>query len=230
MEQGDEETRRSGKLQNHLQYRHHNSHHHHPQHPHQFIALKTFKFSNHRFKFISSPWNPFKKEVVFQSKMIRVTLLRLKEARRVRASGQGWWGKEERMKKMRKTMSWNLKTLRKTASYTRMIRPIRRSTAKGQQRHQTLSGRKKIPSFVAGSEKPGFNHGVMSVLYLKPFWCCIEPWIHAQQTNLAVRFFLSYFFFLFRSFCIHSLCLSLSWVVNLLVWIWWNKRSHLEEF
>ena len=74
------------------------------------------------------------------------------------------------LRKMRKTMSWNLKTLRKTASYTRMIRPIRRSTAKGQQRHQTLSGRRKIPSFVAvaGPEKPGFNHGVINVLYLKP--------------------------------------------------------------
>ena len=162
--------------------------------------------------------------------MIRVTLLRLKEARRVRASGQGWWGKEETMKKMRtlrkmrKTMSWNWKTLRKTASYTRMIRPIRRSTAKGQQRHQTLSGRKKIPSFVAGPEKPGFNHGVMSVLYLKPFWCCIEPWIHAQQTNLALRFFLSYFLFL--SAFIIFVCLF----PGLLIWIWWNKRTHLEEF
>ena len=147
--------------------------------------------------------------------MIRVTLLRLKEARRVRASGQGWWGKEEKMKKMRtlrkmrKTMSWNWKTLRKAASYTRVIRPIRRSTAKGQQRHQILSGRrKKILSFVAGPEKPGFNHGVMSVLYLKPFWCCIEPWIHAQQTNLALRFFLSYFLSAF-------IFLSLSFVVSL---------------
>ena len=162
--------------------------------------------------------------------MIRVTLLRLKEERRVRASGQGWWGKEEKMKKMRilrkmrKTMSWNLKTLRKTASYTRMIRPIRRSTAKGQQRHQISNSRKKIPSFVAGPEKPGFNHGVMSVLYLKPFWCCIEPWIHAQQTNLALRFFLSYFLFL--SAFIIFVCLF----PGLLIWIWWNKRSHLEEF
>ena len=42
------------------------------------------------------------------------------------------------------------------------------------QTNQTIDSKrsteaKKIPSFVAGPEKPRFNHGVMNVLYLKPF-------------------------------------------------------------